>query len=453
MPTLLSSLLIPYGYVFVFSLILLESAGLPLPGETLLVLAAVYAASGRLSILGVILSAALGAILGDMGGYWIGRRGGNALLKRISGRRYHEHISKGRTFFDRYGAGAVFLARFVPVVRVVGANLAGMTEMPFSTFTVFNAAGGLTWAITMGSLGYFFGNNLPYLDSLLRKLGVGLVITIGLIATAIWISRQITRHEMEVRAWLDHLKQGLGLQKILTWLTHGFHSNQRLVFVLGGGLLLAAFSGWMFGALAEDVLARDSMTLYDAGVSRWLLSLATEDSSEFFFVLTLLGSTWVILPAGLLLGSWFAWRKKRLYLTALVFSVGGGTLLNLVLKNIFLRPRPDFANAFYIESGYSFPSGHAMLSVLFYGMAAYLLARDLTWKGQVRLGVTAFTLSLLIGFSRIFLGVHYLTDVLGGWAAGVVWLTACVVVLEVIQYSDARSQSIQKPGNPIPIKC
>ena len=189
----------------------------------------------------------------------------------------------------------------------------------------------------------------------------------------------------------------------------------------------------MFGALAEDVLARDSMTLYDAGVSRWLLSLATEDSSEFFFALTLLGSTWVILPAGLLLGSWFAWRKQRLYLAALVLSVGGGSLLNLVLKNIFLRPRPDFANAFYIESGYSFPSGHAMLSVLFYGMAAYLLARGLTWKGQVRLGVTAFTLSLLIGFSRIFLGVHYLTDVLGGWAAGVVWLTVCVATVEGTQ--------------------
>jgi membrane protein DedA with SNARE-associated domain len=123
----LTTLLIPYSYGLVFFLILLESAGLPLPGETLLVLAATLASKGHLSIVSVILSASLGAILGDMGGYWIGRRGGAVLLKRILGKNYERHIAKGRTFFERYGAGAVFLARFVPGIRVVGANLAGIT--------------------------------------------------------------------------------------------------------------------------------------------------------------------------------------------------------------------------------------------------------------------------------------------------------------------------------------
>jgi len=438
--TAFSSLLVPYGYGLVFVLILLESAGLPLPGETLLVLAAAYATSGRLSILGIILSAALGAILGDWGGYWIGRRGGAVILKRLSGRRYEEHLSKGHVFFNRYGAGAVFLARFVPVVRVVGANLAGITKMPFPKFTLFNAAGGVVWAITMGSLGYFFGNNLPYLEALLRKLGVGLLIAIGLIVAVIWISKQMITHEVEIRNWFFRLKQTLGLQEIQTWLKDKFYSYRNLALVLAGGLLLATFSGWMFGALAEDVLARDSMTLYDAGVSRWLLSLATEDSSQFFFAVTLLGSTWVILPASLLLSVWSVWRKQWLQFGALALSIGGGTLLNVLLKNFFLRPRPDFVNAFYHESGYSFPSGHAMLSVLFYGMAAHLLARGLTWKGQVRLGMTAFLLTLLIGFSRIFLGVHYLTDVLGGWAAGLTWLMICVFIYEMAssQYKAAE---------------
>jgi len=264
----LTSLLVIYGYSLVFILMLLESAGFPLPGETMLMLAAAFASSGRLSIQYVILSAALGAILGDMGGYWIGRRGGAAILKRILGRHYEAHLIKGRAFFDRYGAGAVFLARFVPVVRVVGANLAGMTEMPFSKFALFNVAGGMTWAVTMGSLGYFFGNNLPYFEALLSRLGVGLLIAIGLIAAAIWISRQITLHEAEVRYRLDHIKRRLGLQRLQVWLMSKFHYDRSLVLMLAGGLLLAAFSGWMFGALAEDVLARDSMTLYDAGVSR-----------------------------------------------------------------------------------------------------------------------------------------------------------------------------------------
>jgi len=136
------------------------------------------------------------------------------------------------------------------------------------------------------------------------------------------------------------------------------------------------------------------------------------------------------------MSAWLAWRKQWLPLGALMFSVGGGALINELLKNIFLRPRPDFPNAFYHESGFSFPSGHSMLSILFYGMTAYLIASQvLSWKTQIRLGVTAFTLSLLIGFSRIFLGVHYLTDVLGGWAAGVVWLIVCITALRLAQLS------------------
>jgi membrane-associated phospholipid phosphatase len=126
-------------------------------------------------------------------------------------------------------------------------------------------------------------------------------------------------------------------------------------------------------------------------------------------------------------------------LVALLTSVGGGILLNVLLKNIFLRPRPNFVNALYHETGYSFPSGHSMMSVLFYGMAAYLLANQLkTWKWRVWLGTSAFTLSMLIGISRLALGVHFLTDVLGGWGAGVTWLMACVIVYEML---TARSKS------------
>jgi len=436
MPTGLTSLLTTYGYSLVFLLILLESAGLPLPGESLLMLAAAFASSGHLSILGVIISAVFGAIFGDMGGYWIGRRGGSVIMKRILGRRYDEHLSKGRAFFDRHGVWAVFLARFVPIVRVVGANLAGITEMPFSTFTLFNAAGGLTWAVAVGSIGYIFGNNLPYLESLLRRLGAGVFIAICIITLAIWVSRQISNHEVEVRAWLNHIKQALGLSRFQAWLINQYQSNQIIVMNLGIGLLLAIFSGWIFGALAEDVLSHDSLTFYDAGISRWILSLATEDGSQFFYLITLLGSSWFIALASLLVSTWLVWHKRWLQLATFILGVGGGILLNVLLKIFFLRPRPDFPIAFYHESGYSFPSGHAMLSILFYGMTAYLIAsQSHSWKTQIRLGITALTLSFLIGFSRIFLGMHYLTDVLGGWSAGMVWLTVCVTSLQAFKHS------------------
>lgn len=331
----LASLLIPYGYALVFILILLESSGLPLPGETLLILAAILAANNHLSIVGVVLCAAIGAILGDMGGYWIGRRGGTVLLKRILGRNYETHISKGRTFFDRYGAVAVFLARFVPGVRVVGANLAGVTEMPFSTFTLFNATGGLAWAVTMGSLAYFFGNKLPYLDVLLRKMGLDLIFAISLIATMIWTGRKISNHETKFKEWVGKVSLKLKTQKNRSGFVQWIRTNRGLAFSLTGGLLLAALSGWVFGALGEDVLARDSLTLYDASISRWLLSLATEDGSQFFYAITLLGGTWMILLNSILLGSWLTWRKKWYQLGALALSVGGVFCLTCFSKISF----------------------------------------------------------------------------------------------------------------------
>lgn len=189
MLTVLTSLLSTYGYGLVFVIILLESAGFLLPGETMLVLASASAASGHLSIFGVIASAALGAILGDMGGYWIGRKSGSRILKRMFGSTYEAHLVKGQMFFERYGAVSVFLARFVPVVRVVSANLAGISAMNFQTFSLYNAAGGLAWASIMGILGYFFGRNITLLEAFAQRFGAGLMIAIGIVSLAVWTTR------------------------------------------------------------------------------------------------------------------------------------------------------------------------------------------------------------------------------------------------------------------------
>jgi membrane-associated phospholipid phosphatase len=213
-----------------------------------------------------------------------------------------------------------------------------------------------------------------------------------------------------------------------------------MVYILGIGLIIAAFSGWLFGALAEDILAHESLTIFDAGISHWMASLTTNESSKDFYMISMLSSAWVILPGTMVLGSWLAWRKKFLQLWMLVLTVGGGAILNLALKNYFMRPRPDLSTSFVQASGYSFPSGHAMISILFIGMTAYIMSRDLAWRKRVMLAITAMTLTLLIGLSRVFLGVHFITDVLGGWAGEGVWLTVYVLVLEVTRLEEKPAQ-------------
>src|SRR5690242_6109499 len=139
----LQGLLATYGYIVVALGILLESMGVPLPGETLLLLGAAYAGAGNLSVWGVILAAALGAITGDSIGYAIGHRGGRALLERY-GHSLHlnpTHLARAEAFFQRHGDKTVLFGRFIALLRTFSAFLAGVYHMPYRRFLLFNAAG------------------------------------------------------------------------------------------------------------------------------------------------------------------------------------------------------------------------------------------------------------------------------------------------------------------------
>jgi membrane protein DedA with SNARE-associated domain len=186
---ILAPLMATYGYALIIVVILLESAGLPLPGEAVLVVAGAYAASGRLSIVGVILAAALGAICGDAAGYWLGRRGGPSVLRLFARHGGQARLESSRVFFAKHGPGAVFLARFVPLLRIFGAMLAGVSAMDYRLFSLYNAAGGLAWATLMGSLGFFFGCNLKLLDSVVHGFGIALLIALAIGAGSIWLGR------------------------------------------------------------------------------------------------------------------------------------------------------------------------------------------------------------------------------------------------------------------------
>src|SRR6059058_867753 len=155
----MQSLVQSYGLVVLFLLIAMESAGIPLPGETALVTAGVLASQGNLNIVAVIAVAATAAIVGDNIGYWAGRLGGRALLERWSFLERHASrvLPWSERFFERHGGKTVFLARFIAVLRVTDAWLAGITHMTWWRFFLWNAAGGIVWATLVGLLAYYFG--------------------------------------------------------------------------------------------------------------------------------------------------------------------------------------------------------------------------------------------------------------------------------------------------------
>jgi membrane protein DedA with SNARE-associated domain len=193
-------LIAQHGYWVVFLVIMLESAGVPLPGESALVLAAVYAgATGQLDITYVIATAIAAAIIGDNCGFWIGRIYGVQLLERYG--RYvnltESRLRVGRYLFERHGAKIVFFGRFVAVLRVFAAVLAGVNKYGWKPFLFFNAAGAVTWATLMGLGGYVFGESINRVSG---ALGIAALVIalIGIIAFIYFMRRQEKRLEMQL---------------------------------------------------------------------------------------------------------------------------------------------------------------------------------------------------------------------------------------------------------------
>lgn len=181
----LEDLLGRWGYLVIFAGMLLENAGLPLPGETITLLGGYAAGSGQLQLLGVMAAAFAGAVLGDNIGYWVGRRYGWGLLLRVGRllRLPPEQLEQWRARFLRHAGLSVFLGRFVAVLRVLAGPMAGAVAMPYRRFLVCNLAGALLWAGSMVSLAWLGGRWIPIERMLggVVQFGLGALLLVALV--------------------------------------------------------------------------------------------------------------------------------------------------------------------------------------------------------------------------------------------------------------------------------
>ncbi len=185
------------GYPLLFVLVMGESSGVPIPGETALITAAVLASRGKLSIELVIVLAAAGAIVGDNIGYVIGRKGGRWILERPG--RFHRQrldvLRTGEPFFEQHGPKAVYFGRFVLGLRVWASWLAGATRMHWRSFAVWNALGGISWATAIGLIAYFLGSSA---GNAIETFGIyGLVAALVAVVSLVLLHRRTRRRNDE----------------------------------------------------------------------------------------------------------------------------------------------------------------------------------------------------------------------------------------------------------------
>jgi membrane-associated phospholipid phosphatase len=211
---------------------------------------------------------------------------------------------------------------------------------------------------------------------------------------------------------------------------------------LVGGLLVLTVAAWVFGAVAEDVVEGD--TRLDTRLADWLHDHASPGWTTFFESVTFLGNVPTLAAFALVSAIVLAVRGHRAELQLLLLAAVGTQILTLGLKLGFERERPFFPDPLATESSYSFPSGHSSVSLAVYGTLGFILARHLDdRRAQIASLAAAAVLVGLIGFSRLYLGVHFLSDVIAGFSVGLAWVALCAVLLHLrVRFRERRQTSL-----------
>jgi membrane-associated phospholipid phosphatase len=219
------------------------------------------------------------------------------------------------------------------------------------------------------------------------------------------------------------------------------HPRQWLSGALLVGFLIMAIAGALFVYLADEVGEQAWLAGVDSKVAEFFHRLGGPWSVQAFEAVTFFGNASTLAVLGFAVAFVLCALRRWSLLSGWAVALAGTGLLNTTLKGVVRRLRPQLPEPWLTEPGWSFPSGHAMGSLVTYGFLAYLLTRITPTHFPRRSAIAVLAgLVLLIGFSRIYLGVHFLSDVLGGYAAAAVWLMFCIFVTHQTQSRSHRSQ-------------
>jgi membrane-associated phospholipid phosphatase len=235
-------------------------------------------------------------------------------------------------------------------------------------------------------------------------------------------------------AWVRHR-----LPRQLAWCGRRVDPRAPLGFGLTFTVSVGVLAAWAFGGISQYVVSHEQSVLLDTHVTAWVVAHRTGWLTGFMRVVTWAGSTAVIIPLGQIVGGWFVRRRHEWRpLILLAAAVAGAVALYDIIKSLVGRPRPPPAIWIGHFHGAAFPSGHATQSVAFYSMLAVVLGAGRSPRVKLALWSAAVLVALVVGASRIYLGAHWLTDVLGGYALGTLWTAVVVIAMLTASARGAR---------------
>jgi undecaprenyl-diphosphatase len=264
-------------------------------------------------------------------------------------------------------------------------------------------------------------------------LFVAFVATFLILWAVVYAILPAIRHLGRLLARL--IARSAGVSRVVSTTEERFKNYLPVAAIAIAGVLFTAWAGDAFIDLAEKVHGNNaSLQKLDASIHDWAVRERSTGATTFFTIMTIIGG-----PAGLavlltIIGIVLAVRRRWRWLIYLAVSAGGGSILNLELKRYFARARPVAAEMLRRANGYSFPSGHAMGSAVAFGALSYLAFRAIkNWPAKTAVIAFFYTLVAAIALSRVYLGVHWISDVLAGVTVGTVWVTTTTVAYETVR--------------------
>ncbi|BCR04628.1 hypothetical protein DESUT3_16970 [Desulfuromonas versatilis] len=425
----------------------LVGVGLLVPGGVLTVFCGFLAAHGKGDIQMVMAAAGAGAIVGDLGCYWAGARFGPRLSKLAPLAKRQSLIRRAELFFAAHGGKSVFLGRFFGPLRGVIPFVAGSAMMSPLAFFCYALISGVLWGFAYPGLGFAGGTSWQKVQQLTGRVSllIAALVVLLVLNSLFWaklaprIGHTLARIWNRVRTgWHRLLRKPLVARFIsrhpVLWsfLADRFSLHRGSGLYLTAGFLTSALFALLFVGLVFGLHLQQTLQSLDQWTYLAVQSLRHPATDVVFLTLTFLGSAPVVLMLGGLVMLWLLLNNRDFSAVILVAGTAGGELLVFLLKNLFQRPRPTpILPALEVISS-SFPSAHAFVALVFYGLVVYMLIDTVhNWQNRFALVLAGSFLTLLIGFSRIYLGVHWLTDVLGGFALAAVWLTFLITASEL----------------------
>ena len=407
--------------------------GLFVPSTVVLVSAGALVGTGLLPFWPVFLATAIGAIAGDQVSYWAGRLYGQRLKTYWPLNRYPVLVVRGEDFVREHGGKSIAVGRFIPGVKAVVPGIVGMLGMGQIYFAAINFSSGLVWTAAHVLPGILLGQSLAFASELSGRLVVVLLMLLAILAVAGYAIRMIAGG---VSPYLSHV-----LERIAAWArSKKSRSLQRFARAVDPqnprSLLVALFAGVVFtgvivlGNMAVRIVSNDAVSNIDASVFNLLKEMRNAPADEIMIHITMLGDGLVMTTLAVSIVIWLIWHKAYRGALAAMIAVLAARVFVGLLKYGIQRPRP--VESYASAEAFSFPSSHATIAALTFGILAVLVSHSMgRWARALVYAVCGLAV-VAIAYSRVYLGVHWLSDVIGGVLFGAVLAAAFGVAIEAI---------------------